>query len=135
MRRLMEIQQIIEKLAGQIDVPADAMPTYDNFKHDGRPNIEVGNSLYYYRAFDRDVISLNRQTDNLARLLYWVFEDIKSTMASAYVREHLDSKIIPRKVHFEYQLMLLAKLNPEWEELRKIEIEEILNHSSYQEES
>jgi hypothetical protein len=133
MRSLIEIQQLIDKLALQISPPTNIMPTYDNLKHDGTPNIEIGDSLYYYRAFDRDTVSLNRQTDNLANLLYWVFEDITSTMASNYVREHRDPQINSRKVRFEHQLMLLDKINHEWKELREKEIEEILKNSPYEE--
>lgn len=135
MRSLIEIQQLIDKLALQINPPAHVMPTYDNLRRDGTPNIEVGDSLYYYRAFDRGTLSLNRQTDNLANLLYWVFEDITSTMASDYVREHPDSQINSRKARFEHQLMLLEKINREWKKLREKEIEEILKNSPYEETS
>jgi hypothetical protein len=129
MRSLVEIEQIIDKLARQIDAPSHAMPTYDNSRNDGTPNIEVGDSFYYYRALDRDTVSLNRQTDNMARLLYWVFEGITSTMASDYVRERRSSENSSRTARFEYQLMLLDKINHEWKELREKEIEEIIKNS------
>jgi hypothetical protein len=131
MRSLVEIEQIIDKLARQINAPFHAMPTYNNSRHDGTPDIEVGDSLYYYRAFDRGTVSLNRQTDNVARLLYWVFEGITSMMASDYVREHRNSQISSRYARFEYQLMLLDKINHEWKELREKEIEEIIKNSPY----
>ena len=131
MRSLAEIEEIINKLARQISAPSSAMPTYNNSRRDGTPDIEAGDSLYYYRAFDRDTVSLNRQTDNMARLLYWVFVDITSMMASDYVREHRDPQTNPRKAHFEYQLLLLDKINHEWKELREKEIEEILKNSPY----
>jgi hypothetical protein len=129
MRSLAEIEAIINKLARQISAPSSAMPTYNNSRRDGTPDIEVGNSLYYYRAFDRSAVSSNRQTDNIARLLYWVFEDITSMMASDYVREHREPQTDPRKARFEYQLLLLDKINHEWKEIRKKEIEEILKNS------
>ncbi len=135
MRSLVEIQQVIDKLARQVNAPIGAMPTYDNFRYDGTPNIEVGDSLYYYRAFDRGIATLNRQTDNLARLLYWVFKDITSTMAFDYVRKHQEPQANFRKACFEYQLMLLAQINQEWKGLREKEIEEILQKFPYEEES
>ena len=89
MRNLLEIQEMIQKLALPINPPAKAMPTYDNFRYDGTPNIEVGNSRYYYRAFaEHGELSINRQTANLAKLLYWVFVDITYSMAREFAEKN-----------------------------------------------
>ncbi len=36
-----ELQQRIEQLTRQVNAPTNMMPTYDNSKNDGTPNIEV----------------------------------------------------------------------------------------------
>ncbi len=132
MRSLLEIEQIIKKLALPINPPASAMPTYDNFRHDGTPNIEVGNSVYYYRAFaEHGELSLNRQTTNLAKLLYWVFENITNSMAYDFAKKLRNPPVDLRKAWFEYQLDLLEKVNHEWKVQREKEIAEILINSPY----
>ena len=132
MRSLLEIQQIIHKLARPINPPAKVMPTYDNFRYDGTPNIEVGDSVYYYRAFaEHGELAINRQTANLAKLLYWVFEDITRSMAYEYAEKHRNPSSDFRKIYFEYQLDLLEKVNHEWKVQRQKAIEEILADAPY----
>ena len=132
MRSLLEIQQIIHKLARPINPPAKAMPTYDNFRYDGTPNIEVGDSVYYYRAFaEHGELAINRQTANLAELLYWVFEDITYSMAYEFAEKHRTLSSDFRKIYFDHQLDLLEKVNPEWKVQRQKEIEEILVNAPY----
>jgi hypothetical protein len=132
MRSLLEIQQIIHKLARPINPPAKAMPTYDNFRYDGTPNIEVSDSVYYYRAFaEHGELAINRQATNLAKLLYWVFEDITRSMAYEFAEKHRTPSSDFRKIYFEYQLDLLEKVNHEWKVQRQQEIEEILADAPY----
>jgi hypothetical protein len=132
MRSLLEIEQMIQKLALPINPPARVMPTYDNFIYDGTPNIEVGDSVYYYRAFgDHGETTINRQTPNLAKLLYWVFQDITYSMAYEFAEKHQNLSLDFRKIYFEHQLDLLEKVNHEWKEQRQKEIEEILVNAPY----
>jgi hypothetical protein len=131
MRSLLEIRQIIQKLAGRINPPDSAMPTYDNFRNDGTPNIEVGNSVYYYRALERDTVTLNRQTTDLNLLLYWIFSDITFSMACKYELANRNPNQDFRRIMFEHQVELLALLSPEWGERRTREHIKILETSPF----
>ena len=132
MRSLLEIQQMIQKLALPINPPAKAMPTYDDFRYDGTPNIEVGDSVYYYRAFaEHGEVTINRQTTNLAKLLCWVFDDITNSMAFEFAEKHRNPSVDFRKAWFEHQLDLLEKVNHEWKVQRENEIAEILINAPY----
>jgi len=108
------------------------MPTYDNFRYDGTPNIEVSDSVYYYRAFgDHGESTINRQTTNLAKLLYWVFDDMTNSMAYEFAEKHLNQSVDFRKAWFEHQLDLLEKVNHEWKAQKEKEIAEILTNAPY----
>jgi hypothetical protein len=131
MRSLFEIRQIIEKLAGQINSPASAMPTYDNFRNDGTPNIEVSNSVYYYRALDRDSETMNQQTSDLDLLLYWIFRDITFSMACEYELANRNPDQDFRRIMFEHQVELLTLLSPQWGERESQEHEQILKQNPF----
>jgi len=134
MRSLLEIRQIIEKLARQIDAPASVMPTYDNFRNDGTPNVEVSNSVYYYRALDRDTETINRHTTDLNILLYWVFSGITFSMACEYELANRNPSQDFRRIMFEHQVELLTLLSPEWGEREAQEHAQILEHSPFNDE-
>ena len=134
MRSLLEIRQITEKLARQIDAPPSAMPTFDNFRNDGTPNIEVGNSIYYYRALDRDSETISRQTTDLNLLLYWVFSGVTFSMACAYELANRNSSQDFRRIMFEHQVELLTLLSPEWGEREAREHAQILKQSPFNDE-
>ena len=128
---LIEIKPKIEQLASKIDAPVHIRPTYGTSKDEGTPYIEVDDSSYYFLARDRDTKTLNRKTQDIDELLYWVFEYITSSMASSYAVVHRDSINNHRMVMFLHQLELLKKLNPLWEKRREKEIDEILKFSPY----
>jgi hypothetical protein len=133
MLSLTEIKQKIEQLASYINAPIDQMLTYGISKDDGTPYIEIDDANYYYLAFDHDTRSINRKTQDLNELLFWVFADISFNMACLYELAHRDPKINYRKVIFSYQLELLDKLDPLWKERREREIDEILKFNPYDE--
>ena len=129
---LIEIKQKIEQLAIQIDASANQMlPTYGTSKDDGTPYIEVEYSNYFYLAYDRDTKSINRKTQDIDELLYWVFAGVTFNMASSYASAHRDPSINYRRIMFSHQLELLEKLNPLWRKRREKEIDEILKGSPY----
>jgi hypothetical protein len=128
---LTEIAQKVEQLAVRINAPSSKRPGYGTSENIGAPYIEVDDSNYYFLAFDRDVRTLNRKTQDVNELLYWVFAYITSSMSSSYASSHRDLNIDYRKVMFDYQLELLEELDPVWRERREKEIEEILKNNPY----
>jgi immunity protein 63 of polymorphic toxin system len=135
MLTLNQIKQRIEQLADQIHAPASMMPTYGFLRRDGTPNIEVDSLAYYYVNYDRNIKVFDRKTSNLDVLLYWVFVDITSIMASDYAKAYRDPKVNARKVRFEHQLALLEMINHDWKQRREQEIAEILKVSPYRDVS
>ena len=129
MLTLNQIKQKIEQLADQIHVPANMMPTYGFLRRDGTPNIEVDSLEYYYVNYDRNIKVFDRKTFDLDILLYWVFEDITSMMASQYVRVNRDPNVDSRQIRFDHQLLLLEAIRCDWKERREKEITEILKNS------
>ena len=118
-------------MALRINPPASAMPTYDNFRDDGTPNIEVSNSVYYYRARDRDTETMNQQTADLNLLLYWIFRDITFSMACKYELTFRNYNQDSRRIMFKRQVELLTQLSPEWGERGAREQAKILEQSPF----
>ena len=128
---LIEIKHKVEQLANLINAPGDKRPGYGTSENIGTPYIEVDDSNYYFLAFDRDIRTLNRKTQDIDELLYWVFAYITSGMSSSYASLHRDPKNNYRRVMFSHQLELLERLNPLWKEQRGKEIDEILKTNPY----
>lgn len=120
MLTLTEIKKTVEELARQIDASADQMPTFNNSRNDGTPDVSLNETDYFYVARDQDAVCINRKTRDMDELLYWVFCDVTSRMASSYIRKvpgPLHERVEIRK---NYQLELLGKLKKEWyEKLQK----------------
>lgn len=131
MFNLVEIKQKVEQLAAQINAPSNKRPGYGVSETVGAPYIEVDEFNYYFLAFDRDVKTLNRKTQDVNELLYWVFAYITSSMSSTYASSHRDHNNNFRKIMFSHQLELLDKIDPLWRARREKEIDEILRNNPY----
>jgi immunity protein 63 of polymorphic toxin system len=131
MINLAQTERRIQQLADLIHAPASTLPTYGYSKQDGTPHIEVNELAYYYVNLDRDTKTFDRKTSDLDVLLYWVFIDVTSVMASYYAKAHRDPKINSRRIRFEHQLTLLEVINHDWKQRREQEIAEILKDSPY----
>jgi hypothetical protein len=128
---LQELEEQVGKLAKQINASIKESPTFGTSKRDGTPHIEINGDIFYYMAYDRSTITMNRKTHELQELLYWIFRDITTRMGFSYELDHRDPKADFRRVAFNHQLELLEKLNTEWKEIRKREIEQILEAHPY----
>jgi hypothetical protein len=127
-----EIRQKINLLAKKIDAPKDLLPAFSfSERAEGQLSIEVDDLNYHLRAWDRDLLTINRQTPEIDELLYWVFELITFDMASNYEVNHRDEKIDFRRKLFSYQLSLLEKLSPKWKGICQANISEILRNHPY----
>ena len=131
---LQELKEQIDELAKEINAPVKESPTYGTSKRDGTPHIEINGDVFYYMAYDRGTMTMNRKTHELQELLYWIFRDITSRMGFSYELDHRDPKVDFRRVAFHHQLELLEKLNAQWKEIREQEIEQILETHPYQDQ-
>jgi hypothetical protein len=132
---LKELKLQVEELARRIDAPTEFLPTFGMSNHDGTPNIEIERDTYYYMAYDRDVVTINRQTTRLPRLLYWIFENITFQMGFSNELAHRNPNSDSRRLAFKHQLELLERIRPQWKELKEQEIREILERNPYSDEA
>lgn len=124
MLSLAEIEKMVKELARQIDAPADQMPTFGNSR-DGTPDVDLNGANYLYVERDRDAVCMNCKTHDSEELLYWIFRDVTSKMASTYIRKVPGSSHERVRLRRNYHLVLLGKLKEEWGERLKKEIMEI----------
>ena len=113
------IKSSIKKLASIIEAPDKLIPTFGN-SCDSHPNIEVSDTgVLSYEIFERGKDIKRDYAIDLDHLLYIVFRDITSSMAIDFVSENSQPNIDSRRLQFQKQLELLAKLKKEWEQKEK----------------
>ncbi len=127
---IQELQSQMEELAKKIDAPAKFFPTFGMSRNDGTPHVEITRDTYYYLAYDRDTVCINRQTTRLPKLMYWIFKDITFQMGLAYQRTQ-PARERNNAIAFQHQLKLLETLHMQWRELCEQEHAEMLESQAY----
>lgn len=125
------IQKMVSEIAKKINAPISEVLTFGISRDDGTPCVQIEGENYYYIARDRDVLTIQKQTDDIDELLYWVFCGITSEMAEEYAVKHPVNQRFSRKVKFTRQLDLLEQINMVWARKREQEIKEILHQYPY----
>jgi len=125
MLSLVEIEKMVKELAHQIDAPANQLPTFGNSRNNGTPDVDLNGTDYLYEERDRDTVCMHYKTHDIEELLYRIFRDVTSKMASTYIRKVLGSTDERVRLRQDYHLVLLGKLKEEWGERLKKEIMEI----------
>ncbi len=128
---LIEVSSIAERYSRIINAPIDQLLTFGLSRDDGTPNVEISEPFYSYVANDRGIKSINRRTQDIDELLYWVFTDICFNLAVDYEFYHRNPMVDPRRMIFAYQLELINRLNRKWYSKTKKEIKEILDIAPY----
>ena len=97
----------------------------------GDPHVEIDDKGYHYVIWERGSEHERRTTEELDELLYWLMSDIIFQMASEFELDHrvLDQDF--RRLLFKAQLTLLKKINADFYERGKEEINEILIDAPY----
>jgi len=121
------------QLAGSIDAPTRLLPSIGEEKLDSHPYVDYHNSDYHYIVRERGKEILHRQTASMDELLFWVFEAVTFEMSVAYELSHREPHRDPRRLIFQHQLHLLAKLNATWESRQEREVEDLLRHHPFTE--
>jgi hypothetical protein len=126
-----EILQEIMNLARLINAPKMYFPTFDYPKGDATPFIEIVDNEYCYIISERGQERERKKTSNLHELLYWIFEDITWIMSIKYeVQNRIEDKD-NRRISFQKQEELLAKLNLEWSKRCEVKHVSILEKYPY----
>ena len=134
MLTLAEIQQQVEDAATLIGAPTNGLPTYGRSDDFGRPYVEVMGRTYYYRAGERGHQIRKWVTQCSRELFYWIFRDVRGSMAGHWESQHRIPHQDSRRLVFRKQLELLGQIDPSYAEQRAREIEEILTRYPYDDE-
>ena len=132
---LNEIKSEVNRLAAQIGVPADVLPTY-GYSIDGvHPHIAVDARGYHYVILERGEELSRATTVELDELLYCIFKDVTFDLACKYELKHRVENQDSRRMIFQHQVELLARLSPSWGELKAQEHQKILEQHPYDDQA
>ncbi len=131
---IQELYTQVREMAGKIAATPQLFPTFGTSDLSGRPYIVIQEDMYYFLVNDRDTVSINRQTNSLPELLYWIFDDITFHMGVDHAINHRVTDVDPRRMIFKKQLELLQILRPEWREQKQQELQELLAKHPYRDQ-
>lgn len=132
---LEEVKQKVYSLCKKIDldINSNLLPMFsesDQIFSEGA-SIYVSNSKYYYVIMERGKINKKYESENLDDILYPLFESITFSLGCDYELKHRRNNEDSRKQIWEKQLKLLGKIDVQFEENCKKEIESILEIAPY----
>jgi hypothetical protein len=131
---IQDVYTEVNELARKIGAAAEFLPTFGTSDLSGKPYIVIKGDVFFYLAWDRGAVTINRQTESLQELLYWIFADITYQMGVSYEADHRVPDLDPRRLAFKKQLDLLEALQLPWKDLRQAEIKDILAKHPYRDE-
>ena len=130
---ILEVQDIVCRLAKKINAPVLDILTFEISRDDGTPCVQVNQKMFYYSARDRNVTTYQNQTEDVNELLYWIFRYITNVMAETYAVKHPINRNFSRRVKFSKQIHLLKQIDEDWAKKRENEIQELLVLHPYNE--
>jgi hypothetical protein len=128
---LAEVKAEIDRRAALIGAPSGSLPTYGHSRDFGDPNIEIDNRGYHYVVEERGRELRRDTTTDLDELLYIVFSDVSFHLAGIYEVGHRVRHRDTRRLLFDHQIELLAKLSPAWAERCLREQAEVLSQHPF----
>lgn len=131
---LEEVENIIFKMSNKISVSKDSalLPMFSKTKD----VFSEGESIYvddkyHYIMMERGQVYKHYESEELEEILYPLFKNITFSLAQEYEFNHRKANEDFRRLMWKKQLKLLRKINKNFAEERKKEIEEILTISPY----
>ena len=109
-----EVIKLIERLAEEVGADPNLLPTFENPQYNGKPNIEFLGRYYQYTIQEGNTELSRMLFTDLDGLLYEIFKDVTSVMASRYELAHRVSGVDSRRLQFRKQLELLESINSVW---------------------
>ena len=109
-----EVIESIARLARKVGADPELIPTFENPDYNGRPNIEFLGRYYQYSIQEGNTELKRMLCTDLDGLLYEIFKDVTSEMASRYELAHRTPGVDFRRLQFSKQLELLEILNSDW---------------------
>lgn len=123
---LNQIEKTVQELSKKIDAPQELLPTFGTSRDFGYPHIEVDGMGYHFVVVERGTEWERRSSRQLSDLLYWIFEGITFSMAGDFELKHRIAGQDPRKLIFETQIELLSKIDIDFANRVKKEIDDTL---------
>jgi hypothetical protein len=129
---LSEIEARVEKLAKVIDAPPSTFPTFGQSDQTGRPHIEVDPGGYHFVVAERGTEFGRYTFAEIDDLLYKVFDSITFELSCDYELAHRVEGQDFRRILFQHQVELLARLSAQWADRQEQEHEEILKEHPFE---
>ena len=126
------IREKVKEYGKKINAPKKLLTIRSTTNGMGTPHIEIDEGGYHYVVSERGTEFRHDTTRELHTLLYWIFKGIVFQMASEYELIHRKSEEDYRKVLFSKTLDLFEKLDKQWYEWEKENIDNILKETPYE---
>lgn len=126
-----ELQSIIDELGARIDAPKPLLIILSAPADDGAPYVEIHENSFSYVSSERGYEIYRKSTSSLDELLYWIMARAVRQMAVKYELENRAGNCDTRRLYFSRFIQLLGEIKPEWAELARLDIDEILKSSPY----
>jgi Immunity protein 63 len=115
---LAQVKAEIDRRAAVLGAEGNSLPSYGRTRDFGYPHIEIDSQGFHYIVVERGNELFRITTPDLDELLYHVFSDVTFDLACRYeVQRRVPGKDF-RRLMFDRQIELLAKLSPAWAERR-----------------
>jgi len=101
--------------------------------NNGDAHVEIVSGMLHYVVTERGAELRRRITSDSEELLYWLIDDVTSSISYKFDASLLDRLLRkdPRRQRFKKHLKLLEKVNPEWAAKKKIYYAEVLGSYPY----
>lgn len=126
-----ELQSIIDELGAKIDAPKSLLIILSSPADDGAPYVELHDKNFNYISSERGYEIYNKSTGSLDELIYWIMARVARQMAMKYELENREGGCDTRRLYFSKFIQLLGEIKPEWAELARLDVDEILKTSPY----
>jgi hypothetical protein len=131
---LAELEAEVRRLAGALGARDDDLPTFDRQEDFARPNIEP--APWSPAGFAYVIVERGHEYERstfltMDDLLYRVFSTITFTLACRYELAHRVPDEDSRRIMFQAQVDLLARLSPSWADRERERIEAILREHPF----
>jgi hypothetical protein len=125
------IRKKIRDYGKKIKAPKKLLKIFTTSDGFGTPFVEIDDNGYNYIVSERGIEFKRRITEDIHKLLYWIFESIVFNMASEYELKHRRSGEDFRRLLFNKEVELFEKLDPEWAMWKKDDIKQILMENPF----
>jgi hypothetical protein len=128
------IRKKVREYGKKIHAPSHLLSVRASSDGFGTPHIEIDENGYNYVVSERGEEFERRQTKDIDKLLYWIFNEIVFIMASDYELENRKPNEDFRKQLFAKQLELMEQLDSKFAQWNKEELDKILEETPYEDD-